>query len=89
MKAYLGQGIFGSKHKLGIWKELEILEERWGAEKGLKEDAVEHQRLTTPLLFCLVLVLPQVSKNLILISFEMAGISKGRVKLSNQLSIIS
>lgn len=73
MKSYLGQGIFKNKHKLGIWEELEILEEeeeKRQTEKGAKEEAVGYQKLTNPLLFCLVLVLPQVSKTRILIFLE-------------------
>lgn len=40
IKAYLGQGIFRNKHKLGIWKDPVKLEERGGAEMGAKRKQI-------------------------------------------------
>lgn len=51
MKAYLGQGTFRNKHKLRIWKELEIL--GGGGWMRTKEEAVVHQRLTNSFIILL------------------------------------
>lgn len=86
MKAHLGQGTLQDKHKLGIWKELGILEERGGAGKGTKEETVVHQRLTNS--FIILLFTSPASGSPKILKWLVSSNLKVRVNL-NQLSTIS